>query len=91
MFSRTSRYQSVPDAVYVDSRGREVPYKRLRLVPATRTQRVYVVAQGDRLDRIAAQLYGDPEQFYRIADANVALRPEALTEDVGRRLDITLV
>ncbi|MFL5804527.1 MAG: hypothetical protein ACJ8CR_22625 [Roseiflexaceae bacterium] len=32
----------------------------------------------------------DPEQFWRICDANRAMRPDELTETVGRRLRITL-
>ena len=33
---------------------------------------------------------GDPEAFWRIADANSALRPQDLTRTPGRRLRITL-
>ena len=33
---------------------------------------------------------GDPEQFWRLCDANGAMRPDELTETVGRRLRITL-
>ena len=47
-------------------------------------------SQGERLDNIAAQYLGDPEQFWRLCDANGALRPGELTETVGRRLRITL-
>jgi hypothetical protein len=48
------------------------------------------VAQGDRLDSISARYLGDPEQFWLICDANGAIRPEELTETIGRRLRITL-
>ena len=37
--------------------------------------------QGDRLDNIAARYLGDPEQFWRICDANGAMRPDELTDD----------
>jgi hypothetical protein len=50
----------------------------------------HVVAQGERLDNITAEHLGDPEQFWRICDANGALRPAELTEELGRRLRITL-
>ena len=50
----------------------------------------HTVSQGDRLDNLAAQYLGDPEQFWRLCDANGAMRPEELTETVGRRLRITL-
>ena len=45
---------------------------------------------GDRLDNITSAFLGDPEQFWRVADANGAMRPEELTERVGRRIRITL-
>jgi hypothetical protein len=50
----------------------------------------YTVRQADRLDNIAAKYLGDPEQFWRLADANGALRPEDLLLTVGRKLRITL-
>ena len=46
--------------------------------------------QGERLDNIAAQYLGDPTLFWRLADANGAMRPEELTETVGRKLRITM-
>ena len=39
---------------------------------------------------VAALHLGDPEQFWRIADANGAIAPEQLTDEPGRRLRITL-
>jgi hypothetical protein len=50
----------------------------------------HVVAEGDRLDNIAAVTLGDPELAWRIADASRAMNPFALTQRVGRRLRITL-
>jgi hypothetical protein len=47
------------------------------------------VTQGDRLDNITHRYLGDPEQFWRLCDANGAMRPEEL-EVPGRRLRITL-
>ena len=91
MFFRGSRYESAPDAIHIDARGREIPYKRLRILPRPQVQHAHVVAQEDRLDRIAFQHYGDSEQFWRIADANTAFQPESLTEEVGRRLGISLI
>ena len=48
------------------------------------------VTEGERLDSITAQYLGDPEQFWRVCDANGAVRPEELIETVGRKLRITL-
>ena len=48
------------------------------------------VKSGERLDNIAAARLGDPEQFWRLCDANRALRPDELTEEIGRRLRVPL-
>jgi nucleoid-associated protein YgaU len=91
-FPPSSRYAAVEVAKLVLA-GREVPYLRRRFVPQPESLAdagVHVVEDGDRLDRIAAETIGDPELYWRICDANRALRPEELTELVGRRLRITL-
>jgi hypothetical protein len=49
----------------------------------------HVVTQGERLDNITALYLGDPEQFWRLCDANAAMQPEEL-EEISRRLRITL-
>ena len=50
----------------------------------------HAVVQGDRLDNLAGLYLGDPALFWRLCDANRAMRPEELTETVGRQLRITL-
>ena len=57
---------------------------------ATVATPAYTVRQGERLDNITARMLGDPLQFWRIADANNAMRPNELTEAIGRQLRITL-
>jgi len=49
----------------------------------------YVVVQGDRLDNVTASFLTDPEQFWRLCDANRVMVPEEL-EVVGRTIDVTL-
>lgn len=88
MFEPGSRYENVPEAVYVAPDGREVPYKLLRRVPEAPTVVEHVVAQGDRLDLLAFRFYGDPEQFWRLCDANHALDPGDLAAEPGHRLVI---
>ena len=90
MFARTSRYASVADAVYNDPSGRQITYKILRITPVTTPMTTHAVAQGDRLDLLSYQYYGDPEQFWRICDANVAMRPDDLLQ-IGSQLKIPLV
>jgi nucleoid-associated protein YgaU len=48
------------------------------------------VVAGDRLDLLAARYFGDPLQFWRIADANPARSPDELLEP-GRVLIIPRV
>jgi len=91
MFAKGSRYESVSDATYEAPSGREISYKRLRLIttpPALQSHRVVV---GDRLDLLAFRHFQDPLQFWRIADANEALLPEELTRTPGRRLRIPML
>jgi hypothetical protein len=88
MFTKTSRYASVPDAVYTDAAGRQVPYKLLRRIPSPRTRERYVIAQWDRLDLLAYRFFGDPEQYWRLCDANRGIDPETLLARPGRVLDI---
>ena len=92
-FPPNSRYHGVATGVHVRPDGRTVAYLLRRRVPppeAFADVGAHVVVQGERLDHLAARYYGDPELFWRLADANGALRPEELVETPGRRLRITL-
>jgi hypothetical protein len=91
MFSRGSRYERVPTDVYLDRGGRQRPYVLLRTFPpAALTQQQHTFAEHERLDLLAFTFFADPEQFWRICDANRTLRPDSL-EVVGRRLHIPVV
>ena len=92
-FPPQSRYHGVPVATLLGPGGRVIAYLRRRFVPPPErfvTLQEHTVVQGDRLDNLAAQYLGDPEQFWRICDANAAMRPAELTDAIGRRLRITL-
>jgi len=92
-FPLTSRYALTPTKSLVRADGSMVTYLARRFVPAPESFALlqwHRVVQGERLDNIAAQTLGDPEQFWRLCDANRALRPEELTETIGRPLAITL-
>jgi hypothetical protein len=91
MFAHGSRYEKVPEAVWVDRQGRRFPYKLLRpFAPDASTRQFHDVADHERLDLIAFRFFGDPEQFWRLCDANRTLRPDDL-EVAGRRIRIPLV
>jgi hypothetical protein len=91
-FPPTSRYHGIGTATLETSDGRTIVYLRRRLVPPPErfeTLQEHTVAQGERLDLIAARYLGDPEQSWRLCDANGAVRPAEL-EEPGRRVRITL-
>ena len=93
MFPPNSRYFGARTKTLQLPDGRIATYLERRFVPppelfALLTE--HVVTEGDRLDNITARYLGDPEQFWRVCDANSAMRPDELTEEVGRRLRITL-
>jgi len=98
MFDPTSRYAGLETTVRETAAGdgeepRPVRYVRRRFVPPPDAQATLVehlVTQGERLDVITARYLADPAQFWRVCDANRALRPEELTEEIGRALRIAL-
>ena len=90
MFTSTSRYARVAEAIYADRFGQLHPYTLLRpFPPEAPLRQQHVLTDGERLDLVAYRFYGDPEQFWRICDGNRVLRPEDV-EFAGRRLLIPL-
>ncbi|MDQ1436896.1 MAG: hypothetical protein QOK43_525 [Acidimicrobiaceae bacterium] len=90
-FGPGSRYQGLALAT-VEVGGRLVRYVTRRLVPqADRFAAVstHDVGEGERPDTIAAACLGDPEQFWRLCDANNVMHPDELAR-VGRKVRVTL-
>jgi hypothetical protein len=93
LFPPASRYRGVETATLETAEGKTEIYLKRRFVPSPERFALlqeHLVAQGDRLDNISARYLGDPEQFWQVCDANNAMRPDELTETIGRRLRITL-
>jgi hypothetical protein len=93
IFPANSRYQSSETARIELADGRTIVYLRRRFIPQPErfaTVQEHAVSEGDRLDNITARYVGDPELYWRICDANRAMRPDELVEEIGRRLRITL-
>lgn len=91
MLEPTSRYYTPGTAIYEDEQRGEITYIRRRFLPkqmALPTIAEVIVAENDRLDLITARTLGPPDQFWRICDANNAMNPFALTDQVGRTLRI---
>lgn len=92
-FPPTSRYAAVPTAEWIAPDGRAIAYLRRRFLPPPERFALlqeHAVAEGDRPDNLAAQYLGDPEQFWRLCDANNVLFPTELTDTPNRRIRITL-
>lgn len=92
MFDHTSRYFTIETVRRTGADGREVSYKRRRLLPRPEDAQElarWPVQAGDRFDLIAARTLGDSQAFWRIADANRAMDPVEL-EAPGRRLLIPM-
>src|SRR5215471_20995050 len=93
LFAPNSRYLGIPTSTWTTADGRTIAYVQRRFVPQPELLaqvQQHSVSQGERLDIIAAQYLGDPELFWRIADANRAMRPEDLVATMGRVLRICL-
>lgn len=91
MFAKESRYYNLEDAS-IESGGRIISYRRRRFLPDGDRMALLqeiTVSQGDRLDRIAAKVGGDPEQYWRICDANNVMHPLELTNETGMTVRIS--
>jgi hypothetical protein len=93
MFEYTSRYYNLETLVITLPSGQVVTYKARRFLPQGGDLPLLVelqVQQDERLDLIAARTLGDPEQFWRICDANNAMDPLDLTDETGQLIRISL-
>jgi hypothetical protein len=93
LFPPTSRYSGIDTETLMSADQRTIIYLKRRFVPPPENfilLQEHVVTQGERLDNITATYLGDPLQFWRVCDANRAMRPEELTGIIGTRLRITL-
>ena len=94
MFSVTSRYYNSEKTKMETADGREIIYLQRRFLPASAqslTATEHTVNQDERLDNVTARYLGDPEQFWRLGDANDAMHPGELTAEIGRRLIIPVI
>lgn len=92
-FPPSSRYQNTETVEIVAADGRTIAYLRRRFVPPPEnfaTLQEHRVVEGERLDHLASKYLGDPEQFWKICDANTAFTPSELTDAPGCTLRITL-
>ena len=91
-FSPTSRYALIETTTLETRDEKTIIYLKRRFVPAPERFSLlqeHLVTEGDRLDNVTAKYLGDPEQFWRVCDANRAMQPDDLVV-IGRKLRITL-
>jgi hypothetical protein len=91
-FPPTSRYTDVPMVVHVGADSWETPHLARRLLPdpgSLAQAGVHVVQEGERLDTIAAAVFGEPLLSWRLLDGNRALHPAELLVP-GRALRVPL-
>jgi hypothetical protein len=88
-----SRYYAIATTQLTQPDGSAIVYLKRRFVPPPEQFALlqeHSVAEGDRVDNLAARYIGDASQYWRLCDANGAIRPDELTETAGRSLRITL-
>jgi len=91
-FPANSRYYHTETNTSVEPDGTKVSYLRRRFLPPLdrfSLLQLYQVTEGDRLDNITGRFLGDPEQFWRLCDANPVCVPSQL-QKIGTVIRITL-
>lgn len=92
-FPPESRYHGIATAAVIQPDGSTITYVRRRFVPPPEDFSLlqeHRVVEGDRPDNLAARYIGDPSLYWRICDANGVMRPDELTQTIGKLLRITL-
>jgi hypothetical protein len=92
-FTAQSRYYGLAVARITRPDGTTISYVGRRFIPPASSFAVlqrHRVLQGERVDVLAGQAYGDPLLYWRLCDANQALAPEDVTAKPGAFINITL-
>jgi hypothetical protein len=86
MFDAKSRYVKAETYLVTDARGREVTVVAPPAPPEQVQLGIHLLKQGERLDLLAAKYLNDPAGYWRIAEQNNVMLPEALAE--AREIEI---
>ncbi len=82
-----SRYYGAVVESLVLPNGTMVQYLQRRIIPSAsiyKSLQNYTVADGDRIDNLAAKYLGDPTLYWLICDSNTSMDPDEL--DFAARL-----
>ncbi len=80
MFDEKSRYAKSATYVVKDHRGRDVTVVSVPPAPQQSLLGIHVHRQGERLDHLAARYLDDAAGYWRIAERNDVMLPDALSE-----------
>jgi hypothetical protein len=86
MFDPKSRYLKAETYAVTDKRGRLVTVVAPPPPPDQLLLGIHLLKQGERIDLLATKYTNDPAGFWRIAEQNDVMLPEALTE--AREIEI---
>ena len=81
-----SRYYGATVESLVLPNGTMVQYLQRRIIPSAsiyKSLQNYTVADGDRIDNLAAKYLGDPTLYWLICDSNTSMDPDALAAQPG--------
>ncbi|WP_329549062.1 hypothetical protein OG548_39520 [Streptomyces sp. NBC_01356] len=91
-YPRSSRYHDAEIGLHRQPDGTEVRYTKRRLLPPVPDEaediQAHTVSTGERPDLLGQRYFGDPAQWWQIADANPVLDPRELTAEPGSEIDI---
>ncbi|NYT32047.1 LysM domain-containing protein [Rhizobium sp. WYCCWR 11128] len=91
--SANSRYFGLPMKVRLRPDGEAESYLPRRLIPAPERYKAFGLKRlsgSERIDDMAAEAFGDPELFWRIADALGLEDPASLLGEEGRPVPLPL-
>ena len=80
MFTDKSRYKNVTQYEVADHRGRTVKVVAVPAAPQQTIKGYHLLKQGQRTDHLASLYINAAAGFWRIAQANDSILPEALSE-----------
>jgi hypothetical protein len=93
-YPRTSRYHDAEIGIHRQPDGTEVRYTKRRLLPPLAERedegQDHTVSSGERPDLLGRRYFGDPAQWWQIADANPVLDPRELTDEAGKVIEVPL-
>ncbi|MDG4861288.1 hypothetical protein P8605_24450 [Streptomyces sp. T-3] len=92
-YPRSSRYHDAEIGIHRQADGTEVRYTKRRLLPPLPHEsdtQPHTVSTGERPDLLGQRYFGDPGQWWQIADANPVIDPVELTAEAGQEIDIPL-